>query len=117
MQYKSTLIPYLVNAFYTWSLDIGFTPLISVKTSKNNILPIELTNHPIVLNIHPTAVRNMVFSKETLEFEARFDGESYPIVIYYKTIIKIFNREDNYEINLEESTEKTKPNLSIVKKD
>ena len=38
-QYKNTFKPYLINAFYTWAIDIGFTPLIEVENHPDNQIP------------------------------------------------------------------------------
>lgn len=115
MQYKLSLVPYLINAFYTWSIDLGFTPLISLKISSKNQLPDNLKNAEIILNIHPNSVRNMVFGKDTLSFEAMFEGEGFPVIISHESIVKIFNREDLYGLDLANNVEKIKPKFTIVK--
>jgi len=115
MQYKHSLIPYLINAFYTWSIDLGFTPLISIKSTIRNQLPENLQNSEVILNIHPNSVRNMVFGKDTLSFEAMFEGESFPVVVEHESILKIFNREDLYGLDLANNVEKIKPKFTIVK--
>jgi stringent starvation protein B len=115
MQYKLSLVPYLINAFYTWSIDLDFTPLILLKVYNKNHLPEYLKNLEIILNIHPNFVRNMVFGKDTLSFEAMFKGEEFPVVIYYDSIVKIFNLEDLYGLDLADNVEKIKPKFTIIK--
>lgn len=115
MQYKLSLVPYLINAFYTWSIDMGFTPLVSLQISKKNNLPEHLMNAEVILNIHPNSVRNMVFGKDSLSFEAMFEGESFPVIICHDSISKIFNREDLYGLDLADNIEKIKPKFTIVK--
>lgn len=115
MHYKLSLVPYLISAFYTWSIDLGFTPLISLNGSSKNKLPEHLQNAEIILNIHPNSVRNMVFGKDTISFEAMFEGEGFPVIICHESIVKIFNREDLYGLDLTINVEKIKPKFSIVK--
>lgn len=115
MQYKLSLVPYLINAFYTWSIDLGFTPLISIKISNKNNLPEYLKNSEIILNIHPNSVKNMVFGKDSISFEAMFEGEFFPVIISHESIVKILNREDLYGLDLANHVEKFKPKFTIIK--
>ena len=117
MKFKISLVPYLINAFYTWSIDLGFTPLISINPSRKNSLPVHLSNESIVLNIHPNSVRNMVFAKDSLSFEAMIEGEPFAIIISHESIFQIFNREDLYGLDLSANVEKTKPTFTVVKND
>lgn len=115
MKYKHSLLPYLINAFYTWSIDLGFTPLISIQGSIKNQLPEHLMNSEIILSIHPKSVRNMVFGKDTLSFEAVFEGVGFPVVVEHDSITRIFNREDSYGLDFANNVEKIKPKFTIVK--
>lgn len=127
MLYKKTLKPYVINSFYTWAIDLGFTPLIEVKTNKKNTIPKHLSSQDsIVFNIHPSAIRNLVFGKEHIEFQANFNIDNdkeyiEQVIINHSSIIKIFNREDKYglyfDIEAEKKELKPKPSLSIVKND
>lgn len=97
MNYKKTLKPYLINAFYTWAMDVGNTPLIEINNHKNNVIPDYLAElMPITLNIHPNATRNMIFSKDIMQFEAVFGGKEFQVSINYDSIAKIFSKEDGY---------------------
>lgn len=125
MLYKKNLKPYMINAFYTWSIDLGLTPLIEIQKDCENNIPAELSDEDtVIFNIHPNATRNLVFGKEHIEFQAKFNGQSQQITILHTTISRIFNREDNYglDFDTEESPsnkklKKTKPALKIVKKE
>lgn len=119
-----TLKPYLINAFYSWCMDIGYTPLISVIKWNENILPDHLSHeNDITFNIHPKAVRNLIFSKDTIEFEAMFDGQAFQITIHHKSLSSIHTSEGehglNFDINeiIEEQEEslKKKPQLVVIK--
>ena len=94
---KNKLKPYLINAFFTWSIDTNQTPIIEVFEHSNNKLPDGFFNNRFInLNIQPSATRNMVLGKEKIEFEARFSGQPFNVVIDYDSIKKIFNKEDGY---------------------
>lgn len=128
MLYKKTLKPYVINSFYTWAIDLGFTPLIEVKNphkKSNNKIPEHLLSQDsIVFNIHPSAIRNLVFGKEHIEFQANFNNDNNKesieqIIINHTSITKIFNREDKYglyfDLEAESKDLKPKPHLSIIK--
>lgn len=120
---QHTLKPYLINAFYTWCMDLGYTPLFSVTKWHSNVLPNHLLNDPsITFNIHPNAIRNLVFGKDKVEFEALFNTYTFQIIIDYKSITSIYNKEEqsglDFEMIIEEqSTEQNsnkKSHLTLV---
>lgn len=96
-EYKNTFKPYLINAFYTWAIDTGFTPLIEVEIHQDNQIPEILKDkNPIVFNIHPSATRNLIFSKDFIEFEAKFSQQLQKLSIHNKSITRVFSKEDGY---------------------
>lgn len=122
MLYKRTLKPYVLNAFYTWSIDLGFTPLIEVQQNKNNQVPQHLLEQDsIIFNIHPNVVKNLVFGKDHIEFQANFNKDLThhqveQIIILHSSILKVCNREDKYGLNFDiEENKKIKPVLTIIK--
>lgn len=116
---QHSLKPYLINAFYTWSMDIGYTPLLTVQEWADNIIPEHLAKEShIIFNIHPTAVKNLIFGKNVLEFDAMFAGVPHHVALYYKSIFSIYNKEDSYGLEFEvimEKKEPKKPNLILIK--
>jgi stringent starvation protein B len=101
MKYRTTFTPYIVNAFYTWCMDMGMTPLVSTYFDNNNMLPEHLKDEDnIILNIHPNAVRNLVFGKDSVEFEALFNQQPFQVVLYYDSIECIYSKEDGYGLDL-----------------
>ena len=98
--YKNTFKPYLINAFYTWAMDINFTPLIEVSNSSINKIPANLKDKEnIIFNIHPGSIRNLIFGKDCIEFEAKFGGEAHNLSIYHKTIKKITEDIERFSFN------------------
>jgi stringent starvation protein B len=114
MNNNPTLKPYLVNAFYTWTMDTGTTPLIEVVSDFYNTLPDNIKQeNTIILNIHPDATRNMILGKNDIQFEAMFSGEDFKVNITYESIQKIFTKEDGYGLEFSVDSEKIKtPYLS-----
>ena len=122
MKHLNTLKPYLVNAFYTWAIDVNKTPLIEIAPYHKNILPEDLKNKEnIVINIHPNAILNMILSKENMKFETIFLDENFNVTIYYESIRQIFCKEDTYGLEFEietkepKGTRDTKRHLYLVK--
>lgn len=113
---QQTFKPYLINAFYTWSMDIGYTPLITIENWSKNLIPNHLHNqNHTIFNIHPNAVKNLILGKEKIEFEANFSGNIEHIEVYYDSISSIFNKEDNFRLDFEIKKENNKPNLVLIK--
>lgn len=111
MNNNKTLKPYLINAFYTWTMDNKATPLIEVVFDIYNVLP-ESVKHQnlVVLNIHPDATKNIVLGKSELEFDAMFSGEECKVKITYESIQKIFTKEDGYGLEFTVDYDKLKSN-------
>lgn len=113
-KYRNNFKPYLINAFYTWAMDINFTPLIEVSNASKNKVPDSLkSKDTIIFNIHPSSVRNLIFGKDFIEFEARFSGEPCGLSIAHDTIKKIFSKEDGYglEFKVFDEVNKVESNL------
>lgn len=99
---KKSLKPYIINAFYTWAIDVGYSPIIEITKSDNNDLPDFIKNKPVFnLNIHPSSIRSMVFNKENIILEAFFKNNAFILKIDYQSISKIFNDEDGYGLEFD----------------
>lgn len=97
MTHDKTLKPYLIEAFYNWSLANNLTPLIEISEDYYNLLPEHVKRQStVILNIHPDATYDLIFSKQNIEFEAVFSGENFRVKITYESIQKIFIKEDGY---------------------
>ena len=73
------MTPYLIRAFYEWSVDNDFTPQLSVLAEPEDyrvIVPSNyVTNNEIVLNISPTACDSLQLGNDVITFKARFAGK------------------------------------------
>lgn len=92
---QSSTKPYLLRAIYEWCVDSGYTPYISVQVDGATRVPLEYVRDGlIVLNIGPSATRNLTMSNERVEFFTRFNGVSREVSVPVGSITGIFAREN-----------------------
>ncbi|MFR1026932.1 MAG: ClpXP protease specificity-enhancing factor [Parasutterella sp.] len=95
-----SMTPYLIRAFYEWSVDNDFTPQLSVLAEPEDyrvIVPSNyVTNNEIVLNISPTACDSLQLGNDVITFKARFAGKVESISIPVDRVKAIFIREEGY---------------------
>ncbi len=89
--------PYLIRAIYEWILDNHMTPHLVVDVHFPMVqVPMEFaTEGRMVLNIAPSAVRNLVIGNDWIECSARFRGIAHDLSIPTEAVIGIFARENN----------------------
>jgi stringent starvation protein B len=121
--------PYLVRAVYEWITDNSLTPYILVNAGNESaIVPVEhINNGKIVLNIAPSAVRNLDMSNDGFQFDARFGGKSMTVSAPIAAVLAIYAKENGRGMVFTEEGDggspppaptklKTKrPNLRVVK--
>src|SRR5690625_6807250 len=69
--------PYMIRALYEWIVDNECTPYILVDARGPGVeVPQEHVNNEgqIVLNLNPTAVKDLLVGQEYISFNARFGG-------------------------------------------
>ncbi len=76
---SSAMLPmqsYLVRALYDWILDGKCTPYLLVNTDMAGVsVPKQfIKDGQIVLNVEPTAVKNLIIDSEAVSFTASFGG-------------------------------------------
>ena len=88
--------PYIVKALYDWLLDSELTPHLLVDATLQDVLVPEqfVQDGQIVLNIMPSAVRNLFMDDEAVSFNARFSGQPMDVYVPMKAILAIYARED-----------------------
>jgi len=88
--------PYLIRALYEWITDNGTTPLVLVDAgAAAGELPGEyVENGQIVLNIGPSAVRNLELGNEYCSFEARFGGRPMRVSFRSEAVLALYAREN-----------------------
>lgn len=88
--------PYLIRAIYDWVLDNSFTPYLLVAADEPNVeVPRQYVGEDgkIVMNLSPTAVRNLDLSNEMITFEARFSGTPHSVFIPTGAVLAIYAKE------------------------
>ena len=80
--------PYLVRALYEWIVDNDCTPhmLVNSDYPKVQVPAGFASDGQIVLNVSPTAVRQLHMDNEAVSFEGRFGGQG-----------RVFDREEPLE--------------------
>lgn len=88
--------PYLIRAIYEWIEDNALTPHILVNAELPGVeVPKQhVRQGQIVLNINPTAVRDLQLGNEWVEFNARFGGIARTVRIPVAAVLAIYAREN-----------------------
>lgn len=89
--------PYLIRALYQWILDNHCTPHILVNTNYPGVIvpPGFAEDGKVVLNISPSAARNLLIDQKTIGFESRFGGVAHNLCIPNTAVLGIYARENN----------------------
>lgn len=130
--------PYLLRALNEWIVDNGFTPQILVDSAHPdlNIPDAVRAGEKVVLNISPSAVRDLEIDNEYVSFVARFSGVSHAVLVPIEAVQAVYARENGQgmmfpEADQEDSAEtpdtergsdaskpgpkRGKPNLKVIK--
>ncbi|WP_426417072.1 ClpXP protease specificity-enhancing factor [Aestuariirhabdus sp. LZHN29] len=88
--------PYMVRALYEWIVDNECTPYLLANAMAEGVaVPQEFVNEgQIVLNVSPTAVRELLMTNEEVEFNGRFGGRPMHIYIPIHAVMAIYAREN-----------------------
>ncbi|MCO7056744.1 ClpXP protease specificity-enhancing factor [Pseudomonas juntendi] len=88
--------PYLVRALYEWIVDNDCTPHMLVNAEYAQVqVPDGFANDgQIVLNISPSAVRNLHMDNDAVSFEGRFSGVTHLLFVPVGAILGIYAREN-----------------------
>ena len=99
--------PYLLRAIYDWLVDSGSTPHLLVEVSDDSVqVPRQFVKDgAIVLNISPSAVRDLELGDEFVMFNARFAGVAQDICVPTAAIQAIYARENGRGLALAEFDE------------
>ena len=93
----SSTKPYLVRALYEWLLDNGLTPhlLVDARYPGTQVPSEHVRDGQIVLNLSPTAVRNLVIGNDRIHFGARFGGVARELSVPSEAVLGIYARENH----------------------
>lgn len=99
--------PYLLRALYEWILDNDMTPhLIVDAEAKDVVVPAQaIQDGRVVLNISPSATRELLLGNDSVSFQARFSGTSRELWVPSAAILAIYARENGQGMMFAESAE------------
>lgn len=88
--------PYLVRALYEWILDNQCTPylLVNAEYPDAAVPAAFVEDGQIVLNLSPSAVRELHMDNELISFDGRFGGVAQQVWIPIGAIMAIYAREN-----------------------
>lgn len=89
-------VPYLLRAINEWILDNSLTPYLIVDASvEATSVPVDyVKDGQIVLNISPTAIRDLVIGDEYVAFSGRFGGVPHEIFAPIPAVMGIVAKEN-----------------------
>jgi stringent starvation protein B len=98
--------PYLIRALNEWILDSDLTPYLMVDVRGEEIrVPSEyVSGGKIVLNISPSAVRDLVLGDDAISFSARFGGRPHSVYVPVSQVLAIYARETSEGMMFEEES-------------
>ena len=105
-----TTRPYLIRAIYDWANDNAFTPFLLVDARGEGVVVPEqfVEDNSIVLNIAPSAVKDLHICDEFISFSARFAGKAQELFVPVQNVRAIYAKENGEGLVLpEDSTPKT----------
>jgi stringent starvation protein B len=90
--------PYMVRAIYEWLTDNAQTPYLMVNAEYEDVhIPQHLVDDGrIVLNIGPTAVRDLDLANDAISFSARFSGRPMSVYVPIQAVMGLFSRENGH---------------------
>ena len=88
--------PYLLRAIHEWIVDSGLTPHLIADAEHADLLVPESARQDgrVVLNISPSAVRDLLMDAELVTFVARFGGVSQAVSVPMAAVEAIYAREN-----------------------
>lgn len=88
--------PYLVRALYEWIVDNDCTPHMLVNAEYPDVrVPAGFASDgQIVLNVSPSAVRNLHMDNDAVSFDGRFGGVSHTLFVPTAAILGVYAREN-----------------------
>ncbi|MEO7322003.1 MAG: ClpXP protease specificity-enhancing factor [Burkholderiales bacterium] len=107
--------PYLIRAIYEWCVDCGYTPYLSVIVNNACRVPMEhVKNNEIVLNVSPSATRNIKIDNDRVHFSARFNGVSREVSVPIVAVAGIFARENSEGLLFKVEAEAPEPQEPVT---
>lgn len=89
--------PYLIRALYEWLVDNRQTPYFLVDAEREDVVvPREFVEEGrIVLNLSPSAVRDLDLGNDWIRFNARFSGKAMDVIVPPDAVLGVYSRENS----------------------
>ncbi len=106
--------PYLLRAVHEWILDSGLTPHLLIDADNPDLMvpAAARRDDKVVLNISPSAVRDLIMDSDLVTFVARFGGVSQAVSVPIVAVQGIYARENGRGMMFpedEEGDERSEP--------
>lgn len=104
--------PYLLRAIYEWLVDNNCTPhLVVFAMSPGVAVPQQYIdkNGQIILNLSPSAIKDLFMTNDAVSFSARFNGVVNNIHVPMGAVIGIYARENGQGMMFEYETPEQPP--------
>jgi len=88
--------PYLLKAVYEWIVDSGLTPhlLVDADHPDLDVPESSIQEGRVVLNVSPSAVRDLLVEADLVTFVARFGGVSRAVSVPIAAVEAVYAREN-----------------------
>lgn len=89
--------PYFIRALYEWMVDNRLTPHLIINAEVQGVaVPTQyVEDGKIVLNVAPSAARDLQLGNELVSFKARFRGTAFDIRVPVQAVEAIYAKETN----------------------
>lgn len=123
----SSSVPYLIRAINEWILDNQYTPylIVDADVPETSVPAGYVKEGQIVLNISPSAIRDLVMTSEHVMFNGRFGGMAHEIYVPIDAVLGIIAKENGEGMWFpkdgqaprppEHSPKKGPPTLKVIK--
>lgn len=104
--------PYMIRALYEWIVDNNCTPYLLVDARGPGVeVPQQHVNKEgqIVLNVNPSAVKDLDIGQDNISFSARFGGVPTQLFIPCGAVLGIYARENGQGMVFEPETHPEPP--------
>jgi stringent starvation protein B len=88
--------PYFIRALYDWLVDNDLTPHLLVNAEAEGVeVPQQFVEDgQVVLNVSPTAVKQLDLGNDLIRFNARFGGLPTDVSVPTRAVVGIYAREN-----------------------
>ena len=95
--------PYLLRAIYEWIVDNNTTPHVVIFADNPQVIvPQQFVEEGrIILNISPTAAKDLLIDNDGISFSARFGGKPYNVYSPMEAVLALYASENSQGMSFE----------------